>query len=617
MSEVTQENVSLMGALQSSINPIQMPGDNEDNASNVISLDEHANGLPLITFSPNHVKMRFTRKLRTGEDEAYMQIVCNTYVRLIGRGSADGEECRVIEYTPIPYGKKKVMLLPMGDIGTSEGRKQLQSAGIATSLKPDLYKPFFEYLMGAYQYDEDGKYMGKLPEWTVITRTGWTGGVYTLANGDVIAPKGSKRVIAALKHQEGYGNVDVKGTAMQWREHVAPLMQGNPFLMLAVGVSLAGVLLDPLNVRGFGIHISGSSSKGKTTAELYGASVVGCPTERVTSWDMTPFALGHIAAINNSTGLFLDEVKQAKGRELVRAIYGVFNGQLRAQGNKDGTLKAPVRWNTMIFSCGELTIERHIQLILGEDVDAGALIRLLNLTYEAPQNLHGCPTGKSFAEKVKSITAQYHGAIGRDWIRFVVDPANRKKIVAALDAAVARWESKTDAYDQGAFSRAGNQFALLECALKLAAEPLGIELAEIESMLDGLFVNWLTGYTTDATLSHEESNVLARAQSMLAQIGRFPDANRDKHAPLPAADNWGFSDANYFYVTPEAFRKHIAGNMNEAEAWRLLEAHGMLHPITRIESGREVKRYSWQNVRAVVGGKQYRTFRMTLPDSEI
>lgn len=612
MSEV-KETPSLKGIVENGVDPIELP-----DANNVVSLDEHINGMPFVTFSPNCVKLRFIRKLRNGEEEAYMQTVCNTYVRLIGRGIADGEECRVIEYTPIPYGKKKVMLLPMGNIGTAEGRKQLQAAGIAPMKAAELYNPFCEYLMSAYCYDENGEWAGKLPEWTVITRTGWTGDIYTLANGDIIAPKNKRHVISALKIQDDYGNVEVKGTSQDWCKYVAPLMKGNPFLMLAVGVSLAGVLLDPLNVRGFGIHLSGSSSKGKTTAELFGASVIGKPVERVISWDTTPFALGHIAAINNSTGLFLDEIKQAKGKELVRAIYGVFNGQLRAQGNKDGTLKAPVRWNTMILSTGELTVDRLIRLVLGDDVDAGALIRLLNLTYEAPQNLHGCPTGKKFAEKINALTAKYHGAFGRDWIGYVANPKHRKDITAALDAAVVRWQDKTDAYDQGAFSRAGNQFALLECALKLATKQLGIELTEIESMLDSLFTNWLNGYTSDATMSHEESNVIARAQDVLSQIGRFPDANRDAHAPLPSGEVWGYRGSDgFYYVLPKVFEDKIAGNMNQAEAWRLLEERGMLTTKTQVVEGREVKRYSWQNVRPHKGDSQIRTFRMRHPEEEI
>ncbi|CAB5587824.1 TPA: DUF927 domain-containing protein [Escherichia coli] len=567
-----------------------------------------------VEITPNGVMMSLMKTVKGVETE-YIATVCHTEMRVVGRADFDDAEYRVISFVHPATKHSRTIMIPMETIGTRQGWQLLQKNGIQVSTKSAYREKFAEYLMKAICYRDDGVPDGVLPEWRVLTTTGWHGDAYVMPDGSIISAKPAHGMIVRLSSRaDEHANVDAAGTASDWREHVAPLVAGNTVMTLALGAALAGPLLPLLGVRGFGLHFWGGTSKGKTTALYVASSVMGHPDKREYSWDMTPLALGIMAAFNNHALLALDEIKQAKGREMARAIYGVFNGKNRAQGDKDGGLREQLRWNTMLLSTGELTVDRHISLALGEDIDAGALIRLLNVKYQEPVNLHGSANGKEFADRIKSLTHKYYGAFGRSWISALAkNPAKTQEIYTS---AKSRWDAITSQYDHGAFARAGGHFAVIETALKLAslkALPLSVE--DIERSVEDGFSQWLSGYTSDASLSHEDSGVIERAESVLAQVGKFPPAKMQKFAPLPNGEVWGYSDddTGHVYVLPEVFRQRIAGNMDATDAAKLLESIGMLESAQH----KQKRRYVWQNVRPKAGGPQIRAYKMRhVPNEE-
>jgi len=586
----------------------------EDALENVVPL-ELDSSFPFVCFPKGRVVM--ARKRMRGKDEIEEQVtVCSSDFRIVGWAEGKNTQLRICRVFNELLRKNEYFALPTDQIGFADGWKLLQGRGVKADPNPKLRQLFSAYLMEDTLFLENGVRDGRLDKYEVLTQTGWTKdrNTYVFADGDANfrAGQDASRTIVDLQKSGSICDVQQSGTKEDWCKHVAPLLKGNDFLTLSVAVSLAGAMLPQLNARGFGIHLYGGTSKGKTTTSYIANSIWGDPLKRVISWDMTPLALGILASIHNHSLLSLDEVKQAKGKELVRAIYGMFNGQLRIQGEKEGGLRDQLTWNTMMLSNGELTVDQHIRLILKEDVDAGVLVRLLNIYYQEPVNLHGSPTGKAFAERLLAVTSKYHGAFGRWWVQQIMD--NEDAVQLQYSDAVERWSGITDQYQQGSFSRVGNHFALLEAALILASKHLDQSVDEIRALMERLFKVWLDGFTSDTGMSHEESMVVERAKIVLQQYQRFAPANLEKSAQEPHGEIYGLKDNSYFYVYPNIFAEHIAGNMNPIDAARTLEKAEMMIPMER-SNGK--KAYKNGFVRARQGDHDKTvTYRMKLARAE-
>ncbi|EAP3462110.1 DUF927 domain-containing protein [Salmonella enterica] len=585
----------------------------EDAGDNVVSIESAR--LPFIQFSPFDVKMRRVRTVR-GVDIEELVAVCHSDFKIVGWAEHQHSDLRIVRLYDTLRKKPVYFPIPTSLVGFSDGWKLLQSKGAKVETTPALRSLFARYLLEDSFFLDDGQREGKLEKFEVITQTGWTEDLsaYVFADGDAIYAYGrdaSKTIVDLGQDKKHFCNTHKAGTKEGWCKEVAPLLAGNDILTLVVGAALAGPLLELVGARGFGVHLFGGTSKGKTTSMYIANSIYGHPEDRVLPWDMTPFALGHLAAIHNHSLITIDELKQAKAKELARAIYGVFNGRLRVQGDKEGGLKAPIIWNTMMLSTGELTVDQHIRLVLGEDIDAGALVRLLNVPYQEPQNLHGFADGQKFAVNLLAICKKHHGAFGRWWVEQVA--AKQQVVIDQYNQAIKRWDGITQQYKQGSFSRVGNHFALIETALILASKHLGMTEATIRDTMVRLFNNWLSGFTTDTEFSHEESNVIQRGISALQQYHKFAPANLAKHAQEPTGEIWGLKDSNFFYFYRDKFNELVAGNMNPTDAAKTLERAGMLIPFVRKDNGK--KSYSKGFVQSHEGNTSRPiTYRMKMPE---
>ena len=110
-----------------------------------------------------------------------------------------------------------------------------------------------------------------------VERLGWYGGVYVLPTETI---GGDKSEIVVFQNPHVIEPAfSVSGTKEQWREHVAALAVGNSRLIFAISTAFAGPLLDIVGMEGGGFHFCGSSSKGKTTAQIAAAAVWGNPAK--------------------------------------------------------------------------------------------------------------------------------------------------------------------------------------------------------------------------------------------------------------------------------------------------------------------------------------------------
>lgn len=174
------------------------------------------------------------------------------------------------------------------------------------SVKPNGYmtpQELWELLVGclclrgnfyAYKVKALGEVVELLPldPGSVIPKLGsnWDPETPVLFNGRSAAAKG----------------YTVKGTVESWRESVAMLAQGNPSMMLGIACALAAPLIGVAGADGFGVHLFGGSSAGKTTTGNAASTVYGEPDVLKLTWYSTALGLVNEAAAHNDGFMPLD-----------------------------------------------------------------------------------------------------------------------------------------------------------------------------------------------------------------------------------------------------------------------------------------------------------------------
>lgn len=541
-------------------------------------------------------------------------------MEVIGYATHKGEECRIIRAARVSSKKHKptVFMVPVS-LSSAELGSYLQSRGMYVNIESGMRAKLNKYLIAMDL---------ELEEFRVTSRPGWHGGTYVFGDGTLNLKADSTptnaeeaKVIYTGTPQLKENYHAQKGTQEDWIKYVAPLLKGNPFLMFAAGASLTAPLLDVLGVNGFGIHFYGSSSAGKTTAMRVANSIWGNPQARINTWDATPHALTIACYQHNGALLSLDELKQATGKDIGRHIYGMGNGTGRLQGTVDGNLREVAEWNTLIFSTGEMTVEAHVRIHAGIELNAGALVRILNITYASPTVLHGYANGAAHAEAIKSATEKFHGAIGRHWVKFIVQ--RQQEFRELFDDVSSQWREFLSKHEgAGQVMRVADYFAAIETALLMAGPILKWSDAECKHAVKAAFFAWLGDFTSNASMPREHAQLLRRAINvMTAKEGQFTQLVVDPRggktvsdsSRMPA-DSIGYVEPasefgrQYFYVHPSKFIEHIAGEMNPKVAARILAEHGFLMVLE--EKG--CRRFAYRN--CFFSGKKLVSYKMCIPD---
>ena len=109
----------------------------------------------------------------------------------------------------------------------------------------------------------------------------------------------------------------------------------------------------------------------------------------------------------------------------------------------------------------------------GKQSTAGQEIRLADIEADAGagmgifETLHGLPNAASLALAIKEASAKYHGATGKEWLRYLV--ANRASLVSILQEEINRFISGIiPAHAAGQVRRVARRFALVAVAGELA-----------------------------------------------------------------------------------------------------------------------------------------------------
>lgn len=178
---------------------------------------------------------------------------------------------------------------------------------------------------------------------------------------------------------------------------------------LALAASFSSVLLEPLGLLPFFLHIWGSSGVGKSVllriaASVWGSSRLG---DLVLSFNSTGVGMEMLASCLNSIPLCLDElqIQNAAGiHDFDKIIYNLSEGIGRTRGAKTGGLQKQNTWRCCFITNGESPISNA-------NSGGGAVNRVLEI--EVEENIYSDLNG------LCDIISDNYGFAGREFVEYL------------------------------------------------------------------------------------------------------------------------------------------------------------------------------------------------------
>jgi putative DNA primase/helicase len=147
------------------------------------------------------------------------------------------------------------------------------------------------------------------------------------------------------------------------RQGIARLAIGNHRVVFSISLEFAGPRLELLGIEGFGAHMYGDGSVGKTTTIQAGASAWGKPKKDQDGFlffgSATENSLEGVAEICNGTGCHLDEIGMVTGIHDV--IFKLAEGTGRSRLGKNAELREPKHWHTIVQTSANYSIDTLVQ----------------------------------------------------------------------------------------------------------------------------------------------------------------------------------------------------------------------------------------------------------------
>lgn len=573
--------------------------------SMVCSLDEHSknNRDPLLPFidARNEGIFYVTPKLdkETGEIIKPEQWLCSL-VEVIGQGIDDNNEQYIIFRWHLKGSQEPIIKgIPSADIGDREGWRILKASGVQVTTKSNLRATLADWFIRSYTHSL----------WSITKKTGWHKGAYIMPDGSVIGkPEQPVLFIGGSASSNAYA---ISGTAEEWRDNVAKLANNNPFMMLGIATALVAPMISLVGADSFGIHLFAQSTAGKTTTADIATSLYGEPDEQRLTWYGTPLGIANEALAHNDGLLSLDEVGQGANPKYVHtSAYTLFNGKGKIQGAKEGGNRPMSSWRSVAISTGEKDIPTFL-MEAGIKVNAGQLVRLLNIPMERARDLNGLESGKAHADRLKHACRLYHGAAGRKWIDYLASHQEEAKEV--YKEAQTRWAKLVPENYGEQVQRVTDRFAALEAAMILGQMVTGWGNNDCRDALQYIFNIWVAEFGTG---NKEVEQIVERAVSFLNAYGmsRYAPLPYDEMS-LPIRELAGYrerqgqrdEDSIIFYTLPTTFKEEIAKGFNVDMFADALVKNGILRKPAK------GNRYQGKTPRLKhLGGIQQRAYIMVL-----
>lgn len=429
---------------------------------------------------------------------------------------------------------------------------------------------------------------------TLTDRLGWVAKkrtTFMLGTGRAIGT-GDFRLIRAVSAEHCRASQPL-GTLEDWQRNVAALCAGNPLMVTAVSLALAGPLFDALRIESCGLHLRGASASGKSTLQLLACSVWGSG-ELKHSWNGTQTGFEAIAARSNGTILVLDELGGGNGHQDENLIYMLGNGRGRHRGTATGGAQASANWRLPILSSGEISVEEHMAGA-GKTKHAGIEMRLLDIAadtgeYQAFDHLHGHAGGAGFARAVNDAVANMHGTAGPAFVEAILKRGEKAFAhfpeFEAVFKKMAR--QRFDYADDPQIERTVTKFAVIAFAGEVASalDVTGWQSGTAREAALAVFKIWLDG--RQASTRTENDTLLAPLRAYVALRGEadFIDLADPKISEKTVSAGW--RDAKFYYFTGSEFTNACLPH-DASEVLEVVERGGFLKTNNNSSKGKQFK----------------------------
>jgi uncharacterized protein (DUF927 family) len=246
------------------------------------------------------------------------------------------------------------------------------------------------------------------------TRTGWH---QAETDRDFVLPTrsfGKSGEVWLLEDSAAAADYRERGTLEEWRQEVAALCLDNSRLTFAVCLAFAAPLLDLVGGESGGVHYSGESGDGKTTALRVAASVCGGP-EYMKQWRASDNSMEYLALQHCDALLALDELAQINAKVLGDTIYMLGNASGKSRSKAQGGLRETAKFRILFLSTGEVGMAAHVASV-NMTTTAGMEGRMAEIPARVCDNppgiyeaLHGEASPKALSQRLAQAVKKYHG----------------------------------------------------------------------------------------------------------------------------------------------------------------------------------------------------------------
>jgi uncharacterized protein (DUF927 family) len=226
----------------------------------------------------------------------------------------------------------------------------------------------------------------------------------------------------------------------------------------------------------------------------------------------------------------------------------------------------------------------------GKRPNAGQEIRLADIEVDAGagmgafETLHDCASPAALALAIKDAAVKYHGAVGVQWLRHIVE--DRQRLAEFVSNGIKQFVDEFASADSsGQVLRVARRFGLVAVAGELASHYglTGWDEGEAIRAVSKCFLAWLDAFGGPG--NREDRALLSQVKAFFEAHGssRFEDYYSYRENDYrPIINRAGFRKLGdegkaTFYVLPEAFKEICKGFDSRAAAKALVQA-GWIEP---------------------------------------
>ena len=241
-----------------------------------------------------------------------------------------------------------------------------------------------------------------------INRLGWVGAAFTPYEKDI-------RYEGGLDYEAIFKNVSEKGDFDAWKALCGDLRKNIPLRMM-MAASFASVLLEPLKVLPFVLHLWGTTGTGKTVALMVAMSIWGNPRMGglVKTMNMTKNAIMRNAAFLCSIPFAGDELQTIKDKwqgNFDQLIYQITEGVDRGRAKAYGGVEDTKTWKNSFIFTGEEPITKV-------NSGGGSKNRVIEIAIDGPLVADG--------HYVSSMVQENYGFAGRQFVEYIQETESCK-----------------------------------------------------------------------------------------------------------------------------------------------------------------------------------------------